>query len=176
MKSGRIFLLVAIVALVAGISFNLKAVDRDMDATSGIDRKQMPVTGEYEKKYTGMDEPVGYETLWHCISRKLGRGITNAGFGALEIPITIYQDSFEEGALAGLTSGTLRGVGYFLAREFVGIFEIVTFPFPMPFTPHESKQGYGWGYGPILNPEWVITPETDPWNMVFSRTPYKNNF
>ena len=47
---------------------------------------------------------------------KLGRGITNVAFCALELPMKWNDVSSEQGALAGLTYGTLRGVCYVVAR------------------------------------------------------------
>ena len=119
---------------------------------------------------THPEEPMGYENLWNCISRKLGRGITNVAFGALEIPITIYNVNFEEGGIAALTYGAINSIGYFLAREFVGLFEIITFPFPLPNCPNDPVNGAGAGYGPIITPEWVITPRTNLYNFVYPKT------
>ena len=115
------------------------------------------------------DKPQGYENLWNSMTRKLGRGITNVAFGALEIPISIYNVNFEEGGIAAVTYGTLRGVGYFVLREVVGVVEIATFLVPLPGTP-ERPQDYKAGYGPILEPEWVITPATNVYNIVFPNT------
>lgn len=120
------------------------------------------------------DEPMGYENYWNCISRKLGRGISNVAFGALEVPLEIYAVRFEEGGIAGLTFGTIKGVGYFVAREVVGLVDIVTFFTPLPGFPNDPVNGAGWGYGPILRPEWIITPETDPWNTVFTNTAFRD--
>ncbi len=126
-----------------------------------------PVSNDSIPSY---DQPMGYENYWDCVSRKLGRGISNAALGALEIPLKIYDVRFEEGGIAGLLFGTLNGIGYFVARELVGVFEIVTFLIPMPFTPNDAYHGEGWGFGPIMNPEWILTPETDPWNTVYPNT------
>ena len=160
MKIGKKFLLGAIVFMVMGVCATLSAVD---NLTSGISDVNDPAV---------MDQPMGYENYWNCISRKLGRGISNVAFGVLEVPIRIYDVRFEEGGISAVTFGAINGVGYFIAREFVGLFEIITFPFPMPFTPNDHINGAGWGYGPILSPEWIVTPETDLWNTVFNQTAY----
>ena len=99
---------------------------------------------------------------------KLGRGIANCAFGPLELPMKWYDTTFEYGGIAGLTYGTLKGVVYVIAREVVGVVEIITFPFPLPGCPNDPM-GYGAGYGPILRPEWVITPETNYYNFVYSK-------
>lgn len=117
-------------------------------------------------------EPTGYENYWNCISRKLGRGISNTAFGVLEIPLRIYDVRFEEGGIAGLTYGTLNGLGYFILRELVGVLDIATFPLPLPGCPNDHVNGIGWGFGPVLSPEWILSPETDPWNFVYTNTTY----
>ena len=68
------------------------------------------------------------------MARKLGRGISNVAFGALELPINWYQVNFEEGGFAACTYGILKGVIAVVIREVVGVVEIVTFPFPLPYT------------------------------------------
>lgn len=93
---------------------------------------------------------------------KLGRGIANVAFGVLELPMQWTIVSREDGGIAGLTYGTLKGVGHFIARVGVGIVEIVTFPFPLPDCP-EYPDDAGWGYGPILRPEWIVPVGSD-WN------------
>lgn len=97
---------------------------------------------------------------------KLGRGIANCAFGPLELPMKWYDTTFEYGGIAGLTYGTLKGVAYVVAREVVGIVEIITFPFPLPGCPRE-RDGYGWGYGPIMRPAWVVDVDHDWWNFVY---------
>ena len=101
--------------------------------------------------------------------RKLGRGITNAGLGVLEIPIRIYDVNYEEGGIAAWTYGTFKGIGYFVARECVGVVEIVTFPMPLPGTP-DDPHDTGWGTGPIMEPEWIIDTEHDAYNVVYQKS------
>jgi putative exosortase-associated protein (TIGR04073 family) len=73
--------------------------------------------------------------------QKLGRGISNcleiARFG--EMRRSIEQTAVFESPSAGYTAGAIRGLDRTLARTGLGLFEIVTFPFPMP----------GHGYRPI---------------------------
>lgn len=149
MKSGKTFLLAAMLLMMAGAGSELLAVDNLISYPA---------------------EPMGYENYWNCASRKLGRGISNAAFGALEIPLRIYEVRFEEGGIAGLTYGTLNGVGYFILRELVGVLDVATFLIPLPGCPNDRVNGAGWGFGPILSPEWILTPETDPWNFVYTNT------
>lgn len=99
--------------------------------------------------------------------KKLGRGVTNVVFGPLEIckqPVLIARS---EGEFAGITWGVFQGIGYFLAREGVGIVDIVTFPMPLPGCPDDPND-IGWGYGPIMQPEWIFDREQNPYNFFYN--------
>ena len=76
---------------------------------------------------------------------KLGRGFANALTGWVEIPKNIYKTSKEGNAFTGMTLGLAKGAGMTIVRTGAGIYEIATFPFPLP----ES-------YKPILEPEYVV--------------------
>ena len=82
------------------------------------------------------------------VTRKLGRGIINTGFGALELPLKIYKVNFEEGGLAACTYGVLYGVYEVVKREIVGVVEIATFLVPLPGCMPDEREA-GWGYGPM---------------------------
>jgi putative exosortase-associated protein (TIGR04073 family) len=99
--------------------------------------------------------------------RKLGRGIVGVGFGALEIPIKVMEVNFEHGSLPAISWGVLEGVGWFVAREVVGVIDIATFYMPLPGCTF-NKNIHGWGYGPIMEREWVITPETNAYGLVYT--------
>jgi putative exosortase-associated protein (TIGR04073 family) len=75
-------------------------------------------------------------------SRKLGRGIANLAGGWLEFPKGIQSVGDESGFLAGLTWGTIYGLGNAVVRTGVGAYEIVTFPIPK--------------YDPVIQPEFVL--------------------
>lgn len=76
---------------------------------------------------------------------KLGRGIANTLTGWVELPKNIYNTSVEDNPLAGVTLGLAKGAGMTLVRTGAGIYEIATFPFPLPEA-----------YKPILEPEYVF--------------------
>ncbi len=76
---------------------------------------------------------------------KLGRGVANTLTGWVELPKNIYNTSVEDNAFSGLTLGLAKGAGMTIVRTGAGIYEIVTFPFPVPQ-----------GYRPILEPEYVF--------------------
>ncbi len=80
--------------------------------------------------------------------RKLGRGIANIGTGILELPINIVNVTEEDGYIAGVTYGVMKGLAYSLLRVAVGAYETVTFIVPVPFH-----------YDPVLEPEFLLSEE-----------------
>ena len=76
---------------------------------------------------------------------KLGRGLANTLTGWVEIPKNIYTTTVEENALSGMTLGLAKGAGMTIVRTGAGIYEIATFPFPLPEN-----------YKAILEPEYVF--------------------
>jgi putative exosortase-associated protein (TIGR04073 family) len=76
---------------------------------------------------------------------KLVRGLANTFLGFLEIPRNIHNTTQAENSLLeGWTIGLGKGLGQAVLRTGVGLYEIVTFPFPIPE-----------GYRPIVEPEFV---------------------
>lgn len=78
-------------------------------------------------------------------TKKLGRGLVNILTGWIELPKNIYETSVESNPLAGITIGLAKGLGMTVVRTGAGIYETVTFPFPLPQE-----------YKPILEPEYVL--------------------
>ena len=76
---------------------------------------------------------------------KLGRGVANTLTGWVELPKNIYNVSVQDNAFSGMTLGLAKGAGMSLVRTGAGIYEIATFPFPLPED-----------YKPILEPEYVF--------------------
>jgi putative exosortase-associated protein (TIGR04073 family) len=76
---------------------------------------------------------------------KLGRGVANTLTGWVELPKNVYDTSLEENTFTGMTLGLAKGAGMTLVRTASGIFEIATFPFPLPEN-----------YEPLLEPEYVF--------------------
>ena len=97
---------------------------------------------------------------------KLSRGIANAAFGPLEILMKGWDVTQELGGIAGITYGPLKGVAYCIAREVVGVVDIVTFPFPLPGCPNDPNDA-GWGYGPIMRPAWVVDIKHNAFNFFY---------
>ena len=67
----------------------------------------------------------------HGPTRKLGRGISNLLFGWSELPHEIAKVNDREGNSAAGGYGVVRGVGRSVMRIQAGVFEILTFPFPI---------------------------------------------
>lgn len=79
---------------------------------------------------------------------KLGRGIVNTFTGWLEIPKGVVDESKANNIFTGLTVGTIKGLGLGLVRTGAGVYEALTFPFPIPE-----------GYEPIVKPEFIYSGE-----------------
>lgn len=78
--------------------------------------------------------------------KKLGRGVANVITCPFELFAQPKEVNNSDGPMAAATYGILKGVGMACIRGLVGVYEIVTFPVPLPK-----------GYKPILtNPEFFF--------------------
>lgn len=89
------------------------------------------------------------------VGAKLARGVAGITTGILELPGNIAKETHVHGA-AGIPVGFGMGLGMVVVRELVGVYELLTFPFPLPAN-----------YAPILHPEYpwsyfAQTAETTP--------------
>ena len=100
---------------------------------------------------------------------KLSRGIANVAFSPLEIFKQAYDVNQNMGAIPGITYGVLRGVCFTVARIGVGVADIVTFPVPLPGCT-DDPEDYGWGYGPLMRPAWVMDLEHNPYGFFYEKT------
>ena len=88
------------------------------------------------------------EVIPPAAAQKAVRGLANTGLGVvIELPKTVYYDTLEDGPLYGLTVGVLEGLSWGIARTLVGVYEVLTFPFPLPE-----------GYRPIYTPSYPYEP------------------
>jgi len=76
-------------------------------------------------------------------ARKFGRGLAGITTCFLEVPGNIVKTSRARGVGWGVTLGFAEGLGRLVVRPLVGVYELVTAPFPVPA-----------GYRPILQPEY----------------------
>ena len=100
---------------------------------------------------------------------KLGRGIANVAFGPLELLKQPYDVNQNMGAIPGITYGVLRGVCFTIARVCVGVTDIITFPIPLPGCM-DDPEDYGWGYGPLMRPAWVMDLEHNAFGFFYNDT------
>ena len=77
---------------------------------------------------------------------KLGRGVANICTGWMEVPKQIAQSIRETDPVTGTFVGTARGIGWTFARTLAGVYETLSFPFPVPQD-----------YVPLIEPEYIIT-------------------
>jgi len=64
--------------------------------------------------------------------KKLGRGLANCVTFPFEIVEQIKNTNNSDGPVAGWTWGLLKGIGMTGVRAVVGVYEVVTFPIPLP--------------------------------------------
>ncbi len=76
---------------------------------------------------------------------KFGRGFANIISCPAEIPVHMAEMGKTERWPIAAFGGGLKGVFYTLARAVAGVYEIVTFPVPVPRN-----------YEPVMKPEFVI--------------------
>jgi putative exosortase-associated protein (TIGR04073 family) len=75
--------------------------------------------------------------------RKAGRGLASLTTGFLEIPGRMLDEQRRIGLLPGLGVGFAKGIGALAPRHLVGLYELVSWPFPLPR-----------GYEPLIRPEF----------------------
>jgi len=82
--------------------------------------------------------------------KKLGRGLCNCLTFPLEIIEQVKRTNLSDGPLAGCTYGLLKGIGMMGVRAMVGVYEVATFPVPLPKN-----------YEPILKDPEFFSEETN---------------
>lgn len=65
-------------------------------------------------------------------AKKLGRGAVNVTLGILALPGQVVQTTREQGVFLGLTWGVVKGIGWTVVTETVGLWEVLTCPFETP--------------------------------------------
>lgn len=63
---------------------------------------------------------------------KLVRGAANLADAVVEIPGTMMRKSKSDGVLSGVTIGMVEGVLNTVKRALAGVWEVATFPIPLP--------------------------------------------
>ncbi len=78
------------------------------------------------------------------IGTKLQHGLAGIVFGFLEVPGTIVEQTEINGPWVGFAMGLTQGVGRFVTRELVGVYQVVTAPFVLP--PATQEPEFPWDY------------------------------
>ena len=82
-------------------------------------------------------------------TKKLGRGVANVVTCPFELPKSMGETNEESGIFAGMTWGLFEGLVGTVKRAVVGVYEVATFPVPLPSQ-----------YKPILkDPEFFLESE-----------------
>jgi putative exosortase-associated protein (TIGR04073 family) len=84
-------------------------------------------------------DPAGAQTA----ARKAGRGLAGMTAAFLEVPGNMVAETHSRGAGEGIPLGFAKGLGMIIPRVMVGVYELLSAPFPAPA-----------GYRPILSPEF----------------------
>jgi len=81
--------------------------------------------------------------------KKLGRGTANVATCPIEIVYRIGEANKESGPFAAVTWGLVNGVWRTVVRAVVGVYEIVSFPVPIPadYKPVIDDPEFFWGDG-----------------------------
>lgn len=83
--------------------------------------------------------------------KKLGRGVANVVTCPFELPKGMEDSRDEDGIFAACTWGVFRGTLNIVKRAVVGVYEIATFPIPLPKD-----------YAPIItDPEFFLSKEKE---------------
>lgn len=98
----------------------------------------------------GMTMGIGVSAAWaQDPIHKMGRGIVNVLTGWLELPKHIHLGNQEDNPVVGIGRGLMKGAGLALLRGGVGLYEVATFPIPLPkdfASPYEQMElsDYAW--------------------------------
>ena len=168
----RLYMLLLFLSIVF-FTFTLGAAE-NFDKTSLKDENlKLPYSNQYYNQETSHDSNVDAKTMDKISEgpiRKLGRGISNIVFGVFEVLIQPYKVNETDGGIAACSYGLVKGIFYFIARECVGVVDVITFPMPLPGAAASGFKG-DWGYGPLMQPEWVFDIEDNPYNFIYQDNP-----
>ncbi len=82
---------------------------------------------------------------------KLSRGASNLTLSVVEIPRQMIRVKQKQGPvsgdIAGVFLGSLKGVGCFIGRTAIGVYEVATFFMP--------------SYKPIVKPEYIFSEDEE---------------
>lgn len=76
---------------------------------------------------------------------KFSRGVMNVLTGWLEVPYNIAETWKKTDPFTGFVVGGIKGIFWGWGRTCTGVYDIVTFPFPVPKD-----------YQPLMEPEYIL--------------------
>jgi putative exosortase-associated protein (TIGR04073 family) len=76
--------------------------------------------------------------------RKFQRGFINIGMSPIEISHELHKEKRTDAYLPSWVPGIFRGTTFMVGRALSGVYDLVTFPIPLPS-----------GYEPLVYPELV---------------------
>jgi putative exosortase-associated protein (TIGR04073 family) len=77
---------------------------------------------------------------------KLGRGFTNVLTSWVEVPRNVAIEWEKTDPASGFILGMIKGFGWGFSRLVTGVYDVFTFPFPVPRN-----------YEPMMEPEFVVS-------------------
>jgi len=86
---------------------------------------------------------------------KLSRGLTNLITGWGELAVQLVASQQDHNAVTGTFAGLFRGLYFTVARELTGVYDVVTFPIPLPAN-----------YEPLWKPATVF----EAWQEIIAST------
>jgi len=134
MKSSRLPLLMSLILILAAVGIS--------PAHAAF--KPKPTTNATAGKDPYM-QPLRHQKSADAFT-KLGRGLTNIIEGPFELYAQTVLASPKTETVYAFFTGVTRGLAMFVVREFVGIYDIVTFPIPVPKN-----------YQPLIQPATTFT-------------------
>jgi len=98
-----------------------------------------------QRSYAADEDVYRENTDINRMFHKLGRGLVNVLTGWIEIPKNIAEEWRASDPFTGFIVGTIKGIGWGFGRTVAGVYEVVTFPFPIPRN-----------YQPVMQPEFIL--------------------
>jgi putative exosortase-associated protein (TIGR04073 family) len=96
--------------------------------------------------YAAAGEVYRQQSQTSQMMHKLGRGVVNVLTCWVEVPRNVAIEWERTDPATGVVLGIVKGFGWGFARLATGVYEVFTFPFPVPAN-----------YEPMIEPEFVIT-------------------
>ncbi len=97
-------------------------------------------TQKVEETQSDLSQPT--QSFYSAPVERIGSGVANIVYGPLELVYQFKEEIKRTDPVRGAVPGVIRGVSWFVAREVVGVFELVTFF--LPLKPHLTPFNTDW--------------------------------